>query len=180
MNLNYMHYNTPSIKNSKKKTVKKAIKKDKINVSDIARKVLGLKTKIQPKDMPVDVRRNFWCITKMFGSIVKSYTSRHRYKTDGGCGMKLVQDYILQQRSKMDKEIIETYDITDIVWKHPKNMHVIVNECQVHLTEDDNKWGWDAMYDNIKTKLETQFGGEIEEFVFWGVTKLFDDDEADE
>lgn len=80
----------------------------------------------------------------------------------------------------MDKEIIETYDVTDIVWKHPKNMPVVVNECRVHLTEDDNKWGWDAIYDNIKTKLETQFDGEIEEFTFWGVTELFDDDEADE
>ena len=87
---------TPQIKTTKKKTVKKAVKKDKINVSDIARKVLGLKSKTQPKDMPVDVRRDFWCITKMFGGIVKSYTTRHGYKTDGGRGMKLVQEYILQ------------------------------------------------------------------------------------
>ena len=87
---------TPSIKSTKKKTVKKAVKKDKINVSDIARKVLGLKAKTQPKDMPVDVRRDFWCISKMFGNVVRSYTSRHGYKTAGGRGMKLVQEYILQ------------------------------------------------------------------------------------
>jgi hypothetical protein len=40
-------------------------------------------------------------------------------------------------RFKMDKEIIETYDVTDIVWKHPKNMPVVVNECRVHLTEQN-------------------------------------------
>jgi hypothetical protein len=87
---------TPLIKTTKKKTVKKAVKKDKINVSDIARKVLGLKAKTQPKDMSPEVRRKFWCITKMFGNVVRSYTCRHGYKTDGGCGMKLVQEYILQ------------------------------------------------------------------------------------
>jgi hypothetical protein len=96
MKTTYMSYDTPSIKNAKKKTVKKAIKKDKINVSDIARKVLGLKAKTQPKDMPIDVRRDFWCITKMFGNVVRSYTCRHGNKTDGGGGMKLVHDYIIQ------------------------------------------------------------------------------------
>ena len=84
-------FETLSIKNNKK-----TVKKDKINVSDLARKVLGLKAKTQPKDMPVDVRRDFWCISKMFGNVVRSYTSRHGYKTAGGRGMKLVQDYILQ------------------------------------------------------------------------------------
>jgi hypothetical protein len=69
---------------------------NKVNVSDIARKVLGLKDKTQPKDMPVDVRRDFWCITKMFGNVVRSSTCRYGNKTDGGRGMKLVQDYILQ------------------------------------------------------------------------------------
>ena len=77
----------------------------------------------------------------------------------------------------MNKEIIETYDVTDSVWKHPENMSVVVSTCRVHLTEDDNKWGWDAMYDNIKTKLETQLSGEIEEFEFWSVIKFFEDDE---
>jgi hypothetical protein len=90
-------FDTPSIKNSKKKTVKKAIKKDKINVSDLARKVLGLKAKTQPKDMPVDVRRDFWCITKMFGHVIHVNGYRDGYKHSGGRGMKLVQDYILQR-----------------------------------------------------------------------------------
>ena len=71
--------------------------KNKVNVSDIARKVLGLKAKTQPKDMPVDVRRDFWCITKMFSGIVRSYDGRRGNKTDGGRGMKLVQDYILRR-----------------------------------------------------------------------------------
>jgi hypothetical protein len=61
------------------------------------------------------------------------------------------------------------YDVTDIVWKHPENMSVVVNECRVHITKDDNKWGLDATYDNIKTKLETALNGKIEEFVFWDV-----------
>lgn len=92
----FMCFYTPPIKSTKKKTVKKAIKKDKINVSDIARKVLGLKAKTQPKDMSPEVRRDFWCITKMFGNVVRSYTCNHGNKTDGGRGMKLVKDYILQ------------------------------------------------------------------------------------
>lgn len=88
---------TPSLKTSKKKkTVRRAIKKNKINVSDIARKVLGLKAKTQPKNMSSKVRRDFWCITKMFGNVVRSYTCRHGNRTDGGRGMKLVQEYILQ------------------------------------------------------------------------------------
>lgn len=84
-------FHKPSIKNNRN-----IVKKDKINVSDIARKVLGIKAKTQPKDMPANVRRDFWCVTKMFGNVVRSYTCRHGYKTDGGRGMRLVQDYILQ------------------------------------------------------------------------------------
>jgi hypothetical protein len=68
---------------------------NKVNVSDIARKVLGLKDKTQPKDMSPEVRRDFWCITKMFGNVVRSYNCRHGNKSDGGRGMKLVQNYIL-------------------------------------------------------------------------------------
>jgi hypothetical protein len=69
----------------------------------------------------------------------------------------------------MNKEIIKAYNVTDIVWNHPENMSVVVTECLVNITKDDNKWGWDAMYDNIKTKLETTFNGKIEEFELWDV-----------
>lgn len=46
--------------------------------------------------MPVNVRRDFWCITKMFSGIVRSYDGRRGNKTNGGRGMKLIQDYIFQ------------------------------------------------------------------------------------
>lgn len=69
---------------------------NKVNVSDIARKVLGIKNDVQVKDMSPELRRDFWCISKMFGKVTKAYTGVNRRRTNGGRGMELVQNYILQ------------------------------------------------------------------------------------
>jgi hypothetical protein len=69
----------------------------------------------------------------------------------------------------MKKDIVASYSIDDIIWADPENMPVIVTECRVNLTRFDNKWGWDAMYDNVKTILEERFGGPVESFEMWEI-----------
>ena len=73
----------------------------KVNVAGMARKILGLKEGTQPKDMTPEIRRDFWCISKMFSKVKITENGPNRYlrrsyKTNGGRGMQLVQNYIFQ------------------------------------------------------------------------------------
>ena len=67
----------------------------------------------------------------------------------------------------MENKIVASYYVDDIIWTETGS--IVITECRVDLTEDDNKWGWDAMHDNIKTLLETRVGGEIESFEIWPI-----------
>lgn len=64
----------------------------------------------------------------------------------------------------MGKDIVASYFVDNIIWTNPEYMTVIVTECRVNLRQFDNKWGWDAMYDNVKTILEELFDGRVESF----------------
>lgn len=74
------------------------------------------------------------------------------------------------------RKVVASYLVDDIIWADPENTPVIVTECRVNLTQKDNKWGWDAMYDNVKTILEKRFGGPVESFEMWEI----DDNDYDD
>ena len=80
--------------NNTRRSVRKT---NKVNVSDLAKIICGLDTKKNVKNMTAEQRRDFWCITKTFGQIVRKYArdvSMHSNR-NGGVGMKLIQDFIL-------------------------------------------------------------------------------------
>lgn len=80
-----------------KNTRRSVRKTNTVNVSDLAKIVCGLDTKKNVKDMSVEQRRNFWCATKAFGQIARKHGHLFpmRPKSNGGVGMKLIQDFIL-------------------------------------------------------------------------------------
>lgn len=80
------------------KNIRRSVRKtNTVNVSDLAKIVCGLDTKKNVKDMSIEQRRDFWCATKAFSQIARKYGCRYgmRPKTNGGVGMKLIQDFIL-------------------------------------------------------------------------------------
>ena len=80
--------------NNTRRSVRKT---NKVNVSDLAKIIGGLDTKKNVKSMTAEQRRDFWCVTKTFGQIVRKYgrdVSMHSNR-NGGVGMKLIQDFIL-------------------------------------------------------------------------------------
>lgn len=80
--------------NNTRRSVRKT---NKVNVSDLAKIICGLDTKKNVKNMTAEQRRDFWCVTKTFGQIVRKYgrdVSMH-FNRNGGVGMKLIQDFIL-------------------------------------------------------------------------------------
>ena len=85
--------------NNTRRSVRKT---NKVNVSDLAKIICGLDPKKNVKDMTDEQRRNFWCVTKTFGQIVRKYSrglnshsrglNSHK---NGGVGMKFIQDFVL-------------------------------------------------------------------------------------
>lgn len=78
--------------NNTRRSVRKT---NKVNVSDLAKIICGLDTKKNVKNMTDEQRRNFWCVTKTFGQIVRKYSRGLNSRRNGGVGMKFIQDFIL-------------------------------------------------------------------------------------
>ena len=80
--------------NNTRRSVRKT---NKVNVSDLARIICSLDTKKSVKNMSDEQRKDFWCVSKTFGQIVRKYGHGFsmRSRNNGGVGMKLIQDFIL-------------------------------------------------------------------------------------
>ena len=78
--------------NNTRRSVRKT---NKVNVSYFAKIICGLDPKKNVKDMTDEQRRNFWCVTKTFGQIVRKYSRGLNSHKNGGVGMKFIQDFVL-------------------------------------------------------------------------------------
>ena len=67
-----------------------------ISGSELAKAILRIPLDMRVNEMSLSTKRDYWCLTKMFGKLINKTGSRGTYKTNGGRGVQLLAKRILR------------------------------------------------------------------------------------